>query len=342
MAALAQSASASGILQGALYGTKKQSLAGSVSLPTLLPTQVSALPADKRVPPPRERLPGVSMQAMLKFLFPSRLENPDSCGRLEIFGKYGPTDEEGNLRGGTNGAHVNTDNEVSNMIEHNCREALYTILQAGVKDRSTVECTVNTLMPTAMGQRYTDLQVKQLLRNVPRHKDFGRMMFTELSETILASQNKRLNDIARRAMTGQPICPPKERPIKVPFQSKTAHTLLAVTRKKKHICSMEEEISQAKRLHAYGSLCASLEDQALGGAVRMNSNLCRDLGLPNDKWDRYCALRRTGRSSYIQTRNTYRFNPSMDCGLGNKHPAISSLLAASCAGSSAGAVLGAM
>jgi hypothetical protein len=279
------------------------------------------------------------MKSLLKFLFPERLENPDSCGRFEIFGKFGPGDEDGNLRGGAHGAHIHGDVEVKQMIEHNCRESLYTLFLP--KDRSTVESTVETLMPTAMAQRYTELDVKHILHNIPRYPGTGRMIFTPMQETIKASQLKRLGEMVERAMSGKPIAPPKERPLKVPFQSKPAYELRALTRQKKH-GPMGEEISRGKLLHGYSCLCASLEDQALTEQVKMNCNMCRDLGPLDDRWDRYCALRRSGRSSYVQTRNTYRFNPSMDCGLGNKHPAVSSLLAASCAGSSAGALLGAM
>jgi len=323
-------------------------LQGSQSLPTLLPgaaasgsaaASSSARPGNSKVPPADENVPGVSMQSLLKFLFPARLENPDSCGRLEIFGLYGPCDEEGNLRGGTAGAHIHGDTEIALMIKHNCREALYKVFLP--KDRRDVETTVNTLMPAAMAQRYTAEEVKQLLSRVPCYPGTSRLKFTELQTTIKKSQEMRLGEMAKRAMSGKPIQPPKERPLKVSFQSRPCYELMAVTRKKKYTNLMEEEIARTKKLHAYSTLVASIEDQALAEQVKMNSNMCRDLGRLDDKWDRYCAIRRTGRSSYVQTRNTARFNPSMDCGLGNKHPRVGSLLAASCGGSSAGALLGA-
>jgi hypothetical protein len=278
------------------------------------------------------------MEALLKFLFPKTLENPDSCGRLEIFGKYGPADEDGILRGGQAGAHTHMDIEVAAMVKHNCREALYTLFLP--KDRSTVESTVDTLMPAAMAERYTEEEVKHLLRNIRRYPKTGRMDFTELQETVKASQTRRLGEMAKRAMSGKPIAPPKERPLRVPFQSEPHYHLHTITRKKKHT-PMEEQISSGKRMHSYSCLLASLEDQGLAEQVKMNCRMCRELGPLDDRWDRYCALRRVGRSSYVQTRNTYRFNPSMDCGLGNKHAGVSSLLVASCGGSSAAALLGA-
>jgi len=278
------------------------------------------------------------MEALLKFLFPSRLENPDSTGRLEVFGKFGPTDEEGWLRGGTHGTHVHTDGEVRTMAKHNCREALYDLFLP--KDRSTVESIVDTLMPTAMSAYYSEDKVRRMFKDVRKNAE-GRLDFTAMQEIIKESQKRRLNVLVKRAMGGKPIAPPKERPQKVPFQSKPADVLMEVTRKKKYTNLQEEMIATTKRMHKYGGLVATLEDQTLQSQVKMNSIMCRELGPLHDKWDRYCAHRRTGRSSYVQSRNTYRFNPSMDCGLGNKHPGLSSLLVASASGSSAAALLGA-
>merc|ERR1712066_1050109 len=173
-----------------------------------------------------------------------------------------------------------------------------------------------------MSQKYTEPQVRRLLREVPRHPGTGRLQFKELQECIKNIQTKRMGELAKRAAGGKPIAPPKERPLKVPFQSKPAYHLQEVTRRKKHM-PQEEPISQGKRMHAYSTHVASLEDQSLGEQVKMNSIMCRDLGRLDDRWDRYCALRRTGRSSYVTSKNEYRFNPSMDCGLGNKHPGIS-------------------
>jgi hypothetical protein len=240
------------------------------------------------------------------------------------------------------------------MIAHNCREALFNEFLPKSRRhlasaRSTVESTVETVLPVAMSQRYTEQEVRELLKDVPRYADTGRLMFADerglnpprgIQDIVPEILSKRLQVLVKRATSGKPIAPPKERPLKVPFQSEPAHHLTAITRQKK-VTPMEESIAHSKRHHAYATLVASLEDQSLTEQVSMNSILCRDLGSLNDRWDRYCALRRSGRSSYVNSRNTYRFNPAMDCGLGNKHPGISSLLTASCGGTSAAAVLGA-
>jgi hypothetical protein len=282
------------------------------------------------------------MDTLLKFLFPADLASPDSCGRLEIFGMYGPTDEEGKLRGGRGGAHIHQHSEISSMIKENCREALFILFKREYgKDRSAVECIVDTLLPTALAQRYTELEVRQFLSAARRYPETGRLMFDmDFKDLVKEIQRKRLRALAKRAMGGKPIAPPKERPLVVPFQSRPAYALTEITRKKK-LTPQEEPVKNFKRMHAYSTLVAGLEDQQLAEQVKMNSIMCRDVGRLDDRWDRYCALRRTGRSSYVGSRNAYRFNPSMDCGLGNKHPGISSLLTASCGGSSAAALLGA-
>merc|ERR1712183_1251612 len=57
-------------------------------------------------------LPGVLEQGLRQFLCPSTLENPDVVGRLELFAEYGPTDDDGFLRGGVGGRRSHTDLEI--------------------------------------------------------------------------------------------------------------------------------------------------------------------------------------------------------------------------------------
>merc|ERR1712187_260645 len=114
-----------------------------------------------------------------------------------------------------------------------------------------------------------------------------------------------------------------------------------LTTRSKHT-DMQGEINRGKRLHSYSSLIASLEDQTQTHQVQANTLLVRGPGDVNDKFDRYCAIRRTGRSSYVMARSEPIFNASMDDGLANKHPGCSSLLVASASGSSAACVINAM
>lgn len=291
------------------------------------------------------RKDGVSMQSLMRFLFPSTLENPDSTGRLELFAQYGPGDEQGFLRGGPCGAHAHSDLEVAQMCKENCREALFEAFAP--RPRSAVEAVVGMLFPVAMSQRYTEQEVRRILRSVPTN-DQGRMNFAEMQKAILASQRLRLSTLIKRAEGGKPIAPPKERPPRVLFQSKSAGTLMAVTRKAK-VNMQEEQMRDTKLLNSYACLAAPLEHQNQALLVRANTILVRGPGSVDDRWDRYCAVRRTGRSSYVGAKNwdnhrdhprlDERFNPSMDDALANKYPGTSSLLCASAGGSSAAAQL---
>lgn len=328
-----------GGLGAATYGGSTGGIGKSASLPTLLPSAATAPsglhPRNVAYVPCRSTT--VSWSSLRNFLFPQTLENPNSCGRLELFARFGPADEEGQLRGGPGGSHVHTNFEIDEMVRHECREALFRQIS---KPRSDCEAIVDSLLPFAMACRYTEGEVQKLLRKVPQD-DVGRMDFFALQRTVLESQRKRLQVILKRVEGGKPIAPPKERPQKVGFQSGAAAALMAITKKKKYGSNMEEEIATRKRLHSYSSLVASVEQQNLGAQVRGTVLLVRHPGDVNDRWDRYCALRRTGRSGYVNSRNEGRFNPSLDDGLGNKYPGTSSLLAANAGGSSAAAQLAA-
>jgi len=281
------------------------------------------------------------MPSLLRFLFPATLKNPDSAARLELYARYGPADEDGFLRGGPCGAHVHLDPEIAQMCSHNCREALYECFAP--RPRSSVEAVVEMLFKVAMSHRYTEQEVRQILKDVTVDSE-GRMNFSEVQHVILASQRNRLLSLVRRAEGGKPVAPPKERPPRVLFQSKSAATLMKVAEKKK-VNEQEEQLRQTKRLHSYSTLVAGLEHQNHALAMRSNTALLRHPGGVDDRWDRYCAVRRTGRSSYVGSKNwgfhsdhprlDERFNPSMDDGIANKYPGVSSLLAASAGGSSA-------
>jgi len=283
----------------------------------------------------------VSMDSLLRFLYPANLENPDSTGRLELYAQFGPTDEEGCLRGGPAGAHVHTDLELTQMASHACREAMFACFAP--RPRSSVEAIVGTLHKVAMSQHYTEEEVRHILRKVKPERD-GLMNYHRVQEAILANQHQRLMALVKRIQAGKPVNPPKERPPKVLFQSHSAALLMSMTEKKK-TTPCEEQLVQGKRLHNFSHRLAPLELQNKALDLCSNVQLCRGPGAVNDRWDRYCALRRTGKSSYVGAKNwdahadhpalDLRFNPSMDEGISNKYPGVSSLLSAGASGSSA-------
>merc|ERR1719424_1462400 len=95
----------------------------------------------------------------------------------------------------------------------------------------------------------------------------------------------------------------------------------------------EENYAQDKRLHAYSTALADLEDcrnTSKADQINCNVSLCRHRGDISDRWDRYCAVRRTGRSGYVKARNERKGCTVFDDGLADKHPGVSSLRASMC------------
>lgn len=261
---------------------------------------------------------GVKLDALLSFLFPPHLEHPESTGRLDLFAYYGPCDDNGKLRGGPSGHHMHTDLEIRHMITEMNEEHLYTLIS---RPRETVETMVQEILPKAVSHHYTERDIQRLFVGISPD-DSGRYKFADMQTVILADQRRRLltlikgGDIAKSARRA------------IPFQTKPAQILTAITRRKK-LRQNEEEIARGKRMNAYSSLTAPLEQQNLSLAIAGNVLLVRPLGDVEDRWDRYCALRRTGKTSYVGARNTSRTRFAGDDALGDKAPHCSSLTASS-------------
>eukprot|EP00929_Paragymnodinium_shiwhaense_P003329 TRINITY_DN103801_c0_g1_i1.p1 TRINITY_DN103801_c0_g1~~TRINITY_DN103801_c0_g1_i1.p1 ORF type:complete len:310 (+),score=71.96 TRINITY_DN103801_c0_g1_i1:68-997(+) len=277
-------------------------------------------PEKKSVPvrPPRPLPPGVKMQSLMAFLFPVTLEQPQCTGRLELFAKYGPVNDEGKLKGGIKGDHVHSDLEIRQMIRGNTQEALFSVCAERGKDRSTAEVIVETLINVAMDHQYTVAEVKKMLRDVPTDQE-GRMNFTAMQRVILAAQRQRLMELFQDGAL-------RERPMKVPYQNKAAYQLTGVFRQQKRN-PQEEALFLHKRLNGYATLCADLEDQN-NPQLPFNVTICRDRGSINDRWDRYCSLRRTGKTSYVSARNSPR-DPGIGGNLADKQEGASSLMSSS-------------
>jgi len=256
----------------------------------------------------------------MRFTFPPNQEHAESLGRLELFARYGPTDEEGQLRGGISGSHVHTDGEIHKMIEHNTREAFFSLVK---KPRTQAEIIVADILPTALQENITKGEIRKLLQNVFKDES-GRMNFTGLQDVVMANLRNRLQVIMQNYSR---LARGKERGPKVPFQCKQEAALMAITRKKK-MNIPEENYAQEKRLHAFSTSLALLEDcrdKAL--QINLNVTLCRHRGDTTDRWDRYCSVRRTGRSGYVKARNTPRVCADFSDGVADRHPGVSSLIA---------------
>lgn len=303
----------------ALTGTGPASARGGR---TLLLDATGKLESATGKTPRTSREEGVTASQLMLFVFPASLEHPESTGRLELFARYGPVDNEGKLRGGIAGSHAHTDLEIRQMIRHETREMLFSLFK---KPRETVEVIVDGLMPAAMEYNYTWNEVKQLLKSCFQEaleREDGKLNFRHMQQIILQSQKTRLQALLKDGRLT------KERGPRVPFQSKPALMLAGPTNKKK-LNYQEEQCYTTMRLHRFGTLVAGLEDQNLSGQVLPNVILCRTLGDVDDRWDRYCAVRRVGKASYVKARNEPHAGfGCMDDGLADKHPGISSLVSA--------------
>merc|ERR1719265_1280328 len=208
---------------------QEAALAGSATAPNTarsltgdrLPP-LTARNAPATVGTPREQQ-GVSMPVLLSFCYPPTQEHPEALGRLELFARYGPTDENGRLRGGIAGSHGHTDAEVHQMIRTATKEAFFKALK---QPKSQIEVMVDTVLPEVLEENIERAEIKKLLSSVPKDEN-ARMNFTALQDIILTNQQHRLKAFMKHGPKK------KEREMKVPYQCKQAEALLRITKKKK-------------------------------------------------------------------------------------------------------------
>eukprot|EP00933_Yihiella_yeosuensis_P056570 TRINITY_DN5584_c0_g1_i1.p1 TRINITY_DN5584_c0_g1~~TRINITY_DN5584_c0_g1_i1.p1 ORF type:complete len:338 (+),score=70.00 TRINITY_DN5584_c0_g1_i1:72-1085(+) len=296
--------------------TQAKTLKGSAGAPLMMN---ATAPLSKSTGDPMKgttKDAGVTWMQFMFFVFPTTLEHPESTGRMELFARYGPVDQDGKLRGGISGSHVHSDLEIRQMITHETREMLFALFK---KPRETVEVIVDALLPRALHQNLTSHEIKHLLKDVPIISG-NRMSFPAMQSIILEHQKNRLKELLKDQG------PPKERGPVVPYQNKAAKALMAPLMKKKLNDPEVERIKQ-KRLHSTCTLIASMEDQNLQQQLLANTVLARGPGDTNDRWDRYCAISRAGRASYVQARNQPHTGVGcQDEGLSDKYPGVSSLV----------------
>jgi len=223
-------------------------------------------------------------------------------------------DDQGNLRAGPQGKHIMSHLEIRQMILEVNREQLYSLL---ARQRETVETVVKELLPKATGHHYTEMEVQQLFSGITQTTD-GRAKFAELQKVVMDDQRRRLVTL----LEGGSITRAKREPI--PYQTKPAQVLRKMTTKPK-LLPCQEFMATMKRLHGNGTLIAPIEQQNMSGQMASNVMLVRNLGLPNDRWDRYCGIRQTGKASYVKARNVPRADVLSEGLLPAKAPFCSSL-----------------
>lgn len=257
------------------------------------------------------------MKALNMFLFPAHLEHPESTGRLDLFAHFGPVTESGTLQGGPAGTHVHTDLEIRHMITEMNRKFLYKIFN---RPKETVETIVNEILPKAVAHHYTPQDIVKMFGALPVD-DHGYHRFCEMQDLVLADQKRRLTTLIH----GGEIQKISRKAI--PYQTKPAQILQSITLKKK-LRDCEAVVANTKRLHAHSFMVAPLEQQNISSQLAANVQLVRGHGSVSERWDRYCAVRRTGKTSYVTARNTARNRRDGDDDLGDKAPHCSTLTAA--------------
>lgn len=241
---------------------------------------------------------GVKVSALFKFLFPPQLEQPESTGRLDLFAHYGPVDDEGFLRAGVANRHAACDHEIKKMIQSLNETLLYELF---ARPKDTVEVVVKEILPTAVSHCYTDNEIRRLISPVSADSE-GRLPFRDLQDIILEDQRRRLLTLIH----GGNITAETRK--QIPFQNHAQKIMTRVIRKKK-LLPQQEFLCKTKLLHAAAGLIAPIEMQNLSSQLSNNILLLRNVGRVTDRWDRYCALRQVGQSSYVNARNTRSTDP---------------------------------
>ncbi|CAD7932632.1 unnamed protein product [Amoebophrya sp. A120] len=237
---------------------------------------------------------GVPVDAFFKFLFPPTLEQPESTGRLDVFGHFGPVDDNGFLRGGCANRHKVCDHEIKKLIVSLNETLLYQLFEPKPKD--TVKVVVDEILPKAVSHCYTEKEIKRLISPVAKDIE-GRLPFSEVQDIILKDQRRRLLIL----IDGGSITAETRK--QIPFQTVPTKILTRITQKKK-LLPPQEFNYKAKLLNGSAALIAPVEMQNLSSQLSNNILLLRGVGSTTDKWDRYCALRQTGKATYVASRNT--------------------------------------
>jgi len=164
------------------------------------------------------------------------------------------------------------------------------------RPRETVEILVDDLLPVALERRYTLGEVKRILQEVRPDAD-GRLSFVELQAAILENRRRRLNALITWGRDTDRRNGPR-----VPYYCKAGRTLFEPVNKPQ-LNDQEFELARTKMLNTRSALVCGLEDQNDARTVAANCAISRPPLHAPDRWDRYCSLRHTGRSSYVQARN---------------------------------------
>lgn len=145
----------------------------------------------------------VSLESLMRFVFPEGLQHPLSTGRLYAFGFYGPLDRNSMLRSGHKGQHVVSRWELDTMCAQFEREDVLqvyilpgrplAILSEQQQDELIAQADQRIKAQTGKGlmPQLTRAQVSELFDDIQRNQA-GAMRFHEMQRTIMEFREERI------------------------------------------------------------------------------------------------------------------------------------------------------
>jgi hypothetical protein len=219
-------------------------------------------------------------KGLASFIFPLHIEHPDTTGRLDLLAYLGPVTSEGKLYGGYLGRHAVEDQEITGMVLQQVRDTCRKVIGPG-KDAVVEEAVKKSYL----AKRLSREDVDNLLRNVPI-LDSGCLDFSRLQRVVLALHHQRIVEIADQLSCKSLNAGVVENT--VVYQHKP--TIQYVRKKKKTPGS-----GLLGRIHSI----VAIDESAKAESIRANMKLIRPVGRFGDKWDRSCAMRKSGKPDYV-------------------------------------------
>ena len=218
-----------------------------------------------------------------EFIFPEHIEHPDTTGRLELLAYLGPA--EGKLFGGYLGRHEVQDGEITGMILQQVTETCRKII-GKAKDAVVAEAVKKSFL----SRRITEEELVGLVKTIPV-LDSGCLDFRRLQQVVLGMHHARISEIADQLSSKS-----LNQGVVVKKVGYRHADTKQYTRKQK-----SNDVLMGK-LHRGVFSITHVDEVASTESVRSNIKLIRPLGPFGDKWDRSCATRNTGKTSYVGGR----------------------------------------
>jgi len=265
----------------------------------------------------------VSMEQLLKFLFPPSVQHPLSTGRLFVFALYGPLDRDSKLRAGHMGNHIVTARELDTMSDTLAREDILSVYAgAGLAPEEEEEILAQADGAMKFIPQYTVPEIERLLKLVPRDED-GLMSFHDMQGAVSKARAKHVKRLkaAMIALTKSKNKHAQTAPVeekdrladqvgkagKKPI-AKVSKLVAPPTMFEADLGVSETEnavvISRALAKHSF-KICQV--ETGNNPALTQNVRLLRDdfkYKGEQEVWDNNCCLKGKNRGTHVKNRNT--------------------------------------